>query len=154
MIGGDQQIVNRLQPLWQAIAQSVNHFGPAGMGQHAKMANQIMIAGTMTGLTEMLVYAKAAGLNLQQLLQTVGAGAGANWSMQHYGPLILAGDDTPGFFVKHFVKDLTIALAEAEKLHLDLPATAEAKRLYQALRDAGYGDAGTQALIAGYQSQA
>lgn len=150
MIGGDHETVTKLQPLFAAIAQSVNYFGDAGMGQHAKMANQIMIAGTMTGLTEMLVYAKAAGLDLQQVSQTVGSGAGANWSLSNYGPRILAGDYTPGFFVKHFVKDLRIALDEAAKLNIDLPATAEAKRLYQALLDAGHGNLGTQGLITNY----
>ncbi len=150
MLGGDRRVAEQLQPLWQAIAQSTHYFGEAGMGQHAKMANQIMIAGTMTGLTEMLVYAKAAELDLQQVIQTVGSGAGANWSMSNYGPRILAGDYTPGFFVKHFVKDLRIALEEAAKLNVDLPATAEAKRLYQALQDAGHGDLGTQGLITNY----
>ncbi|WP_461214042.1 NAD(P)-dependent oxidoreductase [Lacticaseibacillus sp. GG6-2] len=152
MVGGDRETATKLQPLFDAIAQSVNYFGGPGMGQHAKMANQIMIAGTMTGLTEMLVYAKAAGLDLKQVSQTVGSGAGANWSLENYGPRILAGDYTPGFFVKHFVKDLRIALEEAEKLHVDLPATTEAKRLYQALLDAGHGDLGTQGLITNYSA--
>ncbi len=150
MIGGDEATVTQLTPIFKTMANAINYFGAAGMGQHAKMANQIMIAGTMTGLTEMLVYAKAAGLDLQQTITTISGGAGANWSMSNYGPRILAGDYTPGFFIKHFVKDLRIALAEADKLNIDLPATQEAKRLYQVLVDNGHGDLGTQGLITSY----
>ncbi|WP_125708652.1 NAD(P)-dependent oxidoreductase [Lacticaseibacillus porcinae] len=152
MIGGDHDTFDALRPIFETFSQSLNYFGTAGMGQHAKMANQIMIAGTMTGLTEMLVYAKAAGLDLQQVINTVGGGAGANWSMSNYGPRILAGDYTPGFFIKHFVKDLRIALAEADHMGIDLPATKQAKQLYQALVDAGSGDLGTQGLITSYPS--
>lgn len=152
MIGGARDAFEHLRPIFDAFSQSLNYFGTAGMGQHAKMANQIMIAGTMTGLTEMLVYAKAAGLELKQVLATVGGGAGANWSMQNYGPRILAGDYTPGFFIKHFVKDLRIALQEADQMGLDLPATKQAEQLYQALVDAGSGDLGTQGLITSYPS--
>lgn len=152
MIGGERDTFETLRPIFETFSQSLNYFGTAGMGQHAKMANQIMIAGTMTGLTEMLVYAKAAGLDLQQVINTVGGGAGANWSMSNYGPRILAGDYTPGFFIKHFVKDLRIALAEADHMGIDLPATKQAKQLYQALVDAGSGDLGTQGLITSYPS--
>lgn len=154
MIGGNKAIADSLEPLFKAIGESINFFGPAGMGQHAKLANQIMIAGTMTGLTEMLVYAKAAGLDLETTIQTVSGGSGDNWSMDNYGPRILAGDYSPGFFIKHFVKDLRIALEEADKLGIDLPATKEAKRLYQVLVDAGQGDLGTQGLITSYPSWA
>jgi 3-hydroxyisobutyrate dehydrogenase len=152
MIGGKHETFENLRPIFDTFSQSLNYFGAAGMGQHAKMANQIMIAGTMTGLTEMLVYAKAAGLDLQQVINTVGGGAGANWSMSNYGPRILAGDYTPGFFIKHFVKDLRIALQEADRMGIDLPATKQAKQLYQALVDAGSGDLGTQGLITSYPS--
>ncbi|WP_125706431.1 NAD(P)-dependent oxidoreductase [Lacticaseibacillus daqingensis] len=150
MLGGDSATVKRLTPIFEAVATSINYFGPAGQGQHAKMANQIMIAGTMTGLTEMLVYAKAAGLDQAQVIKTVSGGSGDNWSMDNYGPRILAGDYTPGFFIKHFVKDLRIALAEADQMGLDLPATKQAKALYQAMVDNGQGDLGTQGLILSY----
>ncbi|KRL54111.1 NAD(P)-dependent oxidoreductase [Lacticaseibacillus manihotivorans] len=152
MIGGKRETFESLRPIFDTFSQSLNYFGAAGMGQHAKMANQIMIAGTMTGLTEMLVYAKAAGLDLQQVIATVSGGAGANWSMSNYGPRILAGNYTPGFFIKHFVKDLRIALQEADRMGIDLPATKQAKQLYQALVDAGSGDLGTQGLITSYPS--
>ena len=147
MVGGDQAALPQLQPIFDVIGSQTHYFGTAGSGQHAKMANQIMVAGTMTGLTETLAYAKAAGLNLEDVLATVGGGAAANWSLTNYGPRILAGDYTPGFFAKHFLKDLRIALDEAERMHLELPATAAAKQLYEQLVDAGHGNDGTQALI-------
>lgn len=152
MVGGDKAALPQLKPLFDIMGSATHRFGGAGAGQHAKMANQIMIAGTMTGLTEMLVYAQAAKLNLNDVLETVGAGSAANWSLTNYGPRILAGDYTPGFFAKHFLKDLRIALDEADKMHLDLPATKTAKQLYEQLVGAGDGNDGTQALVKLYKS--
>ena len=129
------------------MGKTIKRQGGPGAGQHTKMANQIMIAGTMTGLTEMLVYAKAAGLSLDSVLETVGAGSASNWSMANYAPRILRQDYSPGFFAKHFKKDLGIALAEAEAMGLDLPATSLAWQLYDKLCAAGHEDDGTQALI-------
>ncbi|MFD1410183.1 NAD(P)-dependent oxidoreductase [Lapidilactobacillus gannanensis] len=148
MVGGDQSTYQTVLPVFEAMGQQVQLFGGPGKGQATKMANQIMIAGTMTGMTEMLVYAKAAGLDLKAVLQTVSAGSAANWSLTNYGPRILAADYTPGFFAKHFLKDLRIALEEADQMHLNLPATTEAKKLYETLVDnQGLGNDGTQALI-------
>ncbi|MFY4507732.1 NAD(P)-dependent oxidoreductase [Lacticaseibacillus rhamnosus] len=147
MVGGEKNLLSRLKDLFAPIATSVNYFGPAGSGQHAKMANQIMIAGTMTGLTEMLVYGKAARLDLNEMLTVVGSGAGANWSLSNYGPRMLQADYTPGFFAKHFLKDLRIALDEAKKMHLQLPATQLAEQLYANMVAAGKGDLGTQGLV-------
>ena len=102
----------------------------------------------MTGMTEMLVYAKKAGLDLEAVLKTVGAGSAANWSLSNYGPRVLKGDYTPGFFSKHFLKDLRIALETAKEMKIELPATEEAKRLYETLVDEKHlGDLGTQGLI-------
>lgn len=147
MVGGEPSTLDKVRPILETFSKTVTWQGPAGSGQHTKMANQIMIAGTMTGLTEMLVYAKAAGLDLNRVLQTVGAGSAANWSLTNYGPRILKEDYTPGFFAKHFLKDLGIAVDEAEKMRLFLPATIQARKLYETLCDDGYGDDGTQALI-------
>ncbi|WP_395322900.1 NAD(P)-dependent oxidoreductase [Levilactobacillus parabrevis] len=152
MVGGDQAAYDRVLPVFQQVGQRVNYFGGAGKGQHTKMANQIMIAGTMTGLTEMLVYAKAAGLDLPQVLATLSSGGADNWSMDNYVPRILKGDYTPGFFAKHFLKDLRIALQEADRMGLDLPATKQAKLLYEAMvDDFGLGNDGTQGLIKTYE---
>ncbi|WP_367341759.1 NAD(P)-dependent oxidoreductase [Limosilactobacillus sp.] len=147
MVGGDRDVLNQHLDLFHDFSKTIHYFGPAGSGQNAKMANQIMIAGTMTGMSECLAYAKKAHLKLDEVLATVGNGAAANWSLSNYGPRILKDDYTPGFFVKHFVKDLRIALTQADKMHLDLPATKEAKKLYEQLMDQGHGDDGTQALI-------
>lgn len=148
MVGGVQDDLKQLDPLFKQFSQTVSYYGPAGSGQHAKMANQIMVAGTMTGLTEALVYAKAANLDLHQVVQTLQGGAAANFSLGSYGPRILKGDYTPGFFAKHFLKDLRIALEEAAKMKLDLPATAQAKKLYEELvEQKGLGNDGTQALV-------
>lgn len=147
MVGGDQATYDQVVPLFEIVGKSYSLQGAAGSGQHTKMANQIMIAGTMTGMTEMLVYAKAANLDVPKVLETLGGGAAQNWSMTNYAPRILKADYSPGFFVKHFIKDLKIALDEAEKMQLDLPATKLATELYERLADQGFENDGTQALI-------
>lgn len=147
MVGGQEDVFEKVLPVFNQFGKTINLQGTAGKGQHTKMANQIMIAGTMTGMTEMMVYANKADLDLEKVLVTLGGGSAANWSMSNYSPRILAENYTPGFFVKHFVKDLKIALDEAEKMNIDLPSTELAKNLYQKLEDNGYGNDGTQALI-------
>ncbi|MDT2866254.1 NAD(P)-dependent oxidoreductase [Vagococcus carniphilus] len=147
MVGGEKDAYAKVEPIFNVFSGKVNLQGEPGSGQHTKMANQIMIAGTMTGMTELLVYAKAANLDLEKVLDTVGGGSAANWSLTNYAPRILKRDFTPGFFVKHFVKDLNIALAEAEKMNIDLPATKKARDLYEALIESGFENDGTQALI-------
>lgn len=147
MVGGGRQALESVRPVLETFASQIQHFGEAGSGQMAKVANQIMVAGTMTGLTEMFVYAKKVGLDLETVIETVSSGAAQNFSLDSYGPRIIQKDYTPGFFVKHFVKDLKIALKEAERLDLQLPAIEQAYQLYQKLMDAGYGDDGTQALV-------
>lgn len=148
MVGGATQTLSQVTPLLQHFSQTINHFGGFGAGQHAKMANQIMVAGTMTGLTEAFAYAQATGLDLHQILTTLQGGAAANFSLATYGPQILKGDYTPGFFAKHFLKDLRIVLDEAARLHLTLPGTTAAEQLYATLVDKqGLGSQGTQALI-------
>lgn len=147
MVGGPKDAYDKVQPILETFSGSLNLFGEAGSGQHTKMANQIMVAGTMTGLIEMLTYAKKAGLDLEAVVKTVNGGAARNWSLENYGPRIIQNDYSPGFFVKHFVKDLKIALDEAEKMNLELPSTTQAYKLYEQLEKAGHGDDGTQALI-------
>lgn len=147
MVGGNQAIFNQVEVILNVFSGKVNLQGGAGSGQHTKMANQIMIAGTMTGMTELLVYAKAANLDVEKVLDTVGGGSAANWSLTNYAPRILREDYSAGFFVKHFVKDLNIALEEAEKMNINLPATKEARNLYNMLIEQGFENDGTQALI-------
>ncbi|ANZ61377.1 oxidoreductase [Secundilactobacillus paracollinoides] len=154
MVGGDKAAYDKLMPLFELMGKSIHLFGEAGKGQHTKMANQIMIAGTMTGMVEMMTYAKAADLPVADVIQTLSGGGADNWSMENYAPRILAGDYTPGFFAKHFLKDLRIALDEADKMNLELPATKEAKHLYEVMvDDKGLGNDGTQGLIKLYQDK-
>ncbi len=147
MVGGEKNSYEQLLPIFETFGKTFMLHGSAGKGQHTKMANQIMIAGTMTGLTELLVYGNKAGLDLDKVLATVGGGSGSNWSLSNYGPRILKEDYSPGFFVKHFIKDLKIALDEAVKLDIPLPATKLATELYEKLADKGFENDGTQALI-------
>lgn len=147
MVGGDQTTFDKVVPLFDIMGKSYSLHGSAGLGQHTKMANQIMIAGTMTGMTEMLVYADKVGLDLNSVIETLGGGAASNWSLANYGPRILKQDYSPGFFVKHFIKDLKIALDEAKKMNLDLPATELATELYEKLAADGFESLGTQSLI-------
>lgn len=147
MVGGDEEVYEKVVPFFEIIGKTFALHGGAGKGQHTKMANQIMIAGTMTGMTEMLVYAQSAGLDLPKVIQTLGGGSAENWSMMNYGPRILKRDYSAGFFVKHFIKDLKIALDEAKAMNIDLPSTALATKLYEQLADKGYENDGTQALI-------
>ncbi|MGM0123844.1 2-hydroxy-3-oxopropionate reductase [Enterococcus sp. AZ194] len=147
MVGGEKEAYEQVLPIFESFGKTFMLHGSSGKGQHTKMANQIMIAGTMTGMTEMLVYAQSAGLDLNKVIETLGGGSAANWSMLNYGPRILREDYTAGFFVKHFIKDLKIALDEADKLSVKLPATDLAKSLYLQLAEKGYENDGTQALI-------
>ncbi|MBJ7687849.1 NAD(P)-dependent oxidoreductase [Weissella confusa] len=148
MAGGDQAAYDSLQPIFDVISKAANRFGVAGRGQHTKMANQIMIAATMLGMSEMMVYAKAAELDVAKVMETLAAGGAQNWSLDNYGPRVLAGDFEPGFYAKHLLKDLRIALDEAAKMELALPATDLAEALYTKLvEQKNLGDEGTQALV-------
>lgn len=148
MVGGSETAYHAVEPIFTVLGHQINLFGQAGAGQHTKMANQIMIAATMIGLSEMLVYAKAANLDLQKVLTTLSSGGADNWSMDNYVPRILQGDFQPGFYAKHLLKDLRIALDGANEMHLDLPGTKLAERLYTKLSEEMHlGDEGTQALV-------
>lgn len=148
MVGGDEESFTKLQPMFAVISNAATLFGTAGRGQNAKMANQIMIAGTMLGMAESMAYAKEAGLDLPQVLKTLGGGAAQNWSMDNYGPRVLADDYEPGFYVKHYIKDLRIALDEAKKMQVDLPMTIMAEQFYTKLVDEQkLADAGIQGIV-------
>ena len=120
--------------------------GPAA-GQHTKMCNQIMIAGTMIGMCEALLYGHKAGSNLDTMVETIRGGAAACWSLDNYAPRILKRDFAPGFVVDHFIKDMGIALAEADRMNIALPGLALAHQLYTIVRAQGHGRKGTQALM-------
>jgi len=146
MIGGDQEVVEALQPCWEAMGKTIVYQGAAGAGQHTKMVNQTLIATNMIGVCEALLYAHQAGLDLPTVLESVGSGAAGSWSLNNLGPRIIDKNFDPGFFVEHFIKDMGIALDEANKMGLSLPGLALAKQLYLALQAQGHGRDGTQAL--------
>lgn len=146
MAGGDAAVVEGLRPLWETLGKSFTHVGGAGAGQHTKMVNQTLIASTMIGLCEALLYAQRAGLDLAGTIGAISGGAAGCWSLTGYGPRIVRGDFAPGFLVDHFVKDLGIALDEARRLRLALPGLALAHQLYVSLQACGEGRRGTHAL--------
>ncbi len=147
MVGGDRDAVDAVMPLLERLGKSIVHQGGPGAGQHAKMCNQIVIAGTMIGMCEALLYGHKAGLDLETMLASIGGGAAGCWSLENYAPRILKRDFEPGFFVDHFVKDMSIALREAERMKLVLPGLALVHQLYVALQAQGDGEFGTQALM-------
>jgi 3-hydroxyisobutyrate dehydrogenase len=147
MVGGDAEAVEAVRPLFDCMGKTIVHQGPAGAGQHTKMVNQVLIATNMIGVCEALLYGHQAGLDLTTVLQSVGGGAAASWSLNNLGPRIIKRDFEPGFFVEHFIKDMGIALEEAKRMNLALPGLALANQLYLAVKAQGYGRKGTQALM-------
>ena len=154
MVGGDKVAFDAVLPFLQVLGKSVIHQGVAGAGQHVKLCNQIVIAGTMIGVCESLIYGKKAGLDLETMLQSIRGGAAACWSLDNYAPRILKRNFDPGFFVDHFVKDLGIALDEAQRMNLQLPGLQLAHDLYRRVQALGYGRKGTHALYLALEEMA
>ena len=146
MVGGDAATFAAAEPLLRVMGTNVVLQGGPGAGQHTKMANQVAIAGSMLATVESLAYAQGAGLDPRRVLGSIGAGSAASWSLANLAPRILDGNFAPGFYVKHFVKDMRIALDSAERMGVELPGLATAKRLYELLEGSGGADLGTQAL--------
>ncbi|WP_447978515.1 NAD(P)-dependent oxidoreductase [Candidatus Nitrospira bockiana] len=147
MVGGDAGALGRVLPLLQLMGTRIVHQGGPGAGQHAKLCNQMVIAGTMIGTCESLLYATKAGLKPESLLEAISGGAAACWTLDHLAPRILRRNFDPGFFVDHFVKDMAIALEEARRMRLVLPGLALVHQLYVAVQAHGHGRQGTQALM-------
>ncbi|WP_020059379.1 NAD(P)-dependent oxidoreductase [Bacillus sp. 123MFChir2] len=150
MIGGDEEAYKACLPLFELLGKNIMLQGKAGSGQHTKMCNQIAIASNMLGVCEALAYAKKAGLDLEKVLQSISTGAAGSWSLSNLAPRMLQGDFEPGFYVKHFMKDMNIALAEAEELGLSAPGLTLARELYEQLMQDGEENSGTQALYKQY----
>jgi 3-hydroxyisobutyrate dehydrogenase len=146
MVGGDRAVVDALAPLFALMGKTIVHQGGPGAGQHTKMVNQVLIASNMIGVCEALLYGYRAGLDLPTVLTSVGSGAAGSWSLANLGPRIIANRFEPGFFVEHFIKDMGIALAEAQRMGLALPGLALAQQLYLALAAQGHARDGTHAL--------
>ncbi len=147
MIGGAADVVAAVTPIFQAMGKTIVHQGGPGAGQHTKMVNQILISSNMVAVCEALLYGHKAGLNLETVFQSVTVGAAGSKALEVLGPRILARNFEPGFYVEHFIKDMGIALAEAERMNLSLPGLGLAKQLYESVRAQGYGRKGTQALM-------
>lgn len=150
MVGGSTAAFEAARPVLQLMGTNIVRQGGPGAGQHTKMCNQIVIASTIMGVCEGLAYAKSAGLDLPTVLKSIGAGAAGGFQLNVLGQKIIDGDHAPGFFIEHFIKDLGIALAEAQRMNLELPGLALAHRLYTTLAERGLARAGTQALAQYY----
>src|SRR5437868_11181292 len=147
MVGGDAAAIEAIKPLLECMGKTIVHQGPAGAGQHTKMVNQVLIASGMVGVCEALLYGYKAGLDLKTVLQSVGGGAAASWSLNNLGLRIIDRNFEPGFFVEHFIKDMGIALEEANRMGIVLPGLALANQLYLAVKAQGWGRKGTHALM-------
>ncbi len=150
MVGGDEEAFQALLPIFQAMGKTINYFGKAGCGQYTKMANQIAIAAGMMAVAESLVYAEKMGLDANKVLETIETGAAGSWSLSNLGRRMLKGDDKPGFYIKHFIKDMRIAIETAHEAGLNLPGLEKAKELYDQLAERGMENKGTQAIIQWY----
>jgi 3-hydroxyisobutyrate dehydrogenase len=146
MVGGEPEVYEKVFPLFQIMGETIQLMGPAGAGQHTKMCNQILIAGTMIGVVESLLYARRAGLDANAVIDVIGKGAAASWSINELGRRIADHNFDPGFYIKHFVKDMGIALEEARRLNLSLPGLALVQQFYVAAMAQGWENLGTQGL--------
>ncbi|MDP3622071.1 MAG: NAD(P)-dependent oxidoreductase [Polynucleobacter sp.] len=147
MVGGDASAYECVLPLFRLMGKTIALLGPAGAGQHTKLCNQIVIASTIMGVCEGLIYAKTAGLDPLAVLDVIGAGAAGGVQLKVQGPRMIKGDFAPGFMLEHFVKDIGLAIAEADRMGLKLPGLAQAKKLYDILMQQGHERTGYHALF-------
>lgn len=146
MAGGDKETYEKVFPFFELMGKNIAYMGKAGAGQHTKMSNQILIASTMIGVVESLLYAYKAGNDLGEVINVIGKGAAGCWSINNLGPRIVKGNFDPGFFIKHFIKDMGIALKEAKNMNLSLPGLALAYQFYISATALGLENLGTQGL--------
>lgn len=151
MVGGDEAAFSSVLPLFEAMGSNIVYQGPAGAGQHTKMCNQIAIAAGMMGVVEAILYAENAGLEPKRVLQSIESGAAGSWSLSNLAPRMIDGDFAPGFYVKHFIKDMALAIESAEQMNVPVPGLMLAKQLYDELSKNGGDNDGTQALYKYYQ---
>ncbi|MBN8199372.1 NAD(P)-dependent oxidoreductase [Bacillus sp. NTK034] len=146
MAGGDRDAFLSVEPIFNLLGTNIVYQGKAGAGQHTKMCNQIAIASNMIGVCEAVVYAEKAGLDPRTVLQSISSGAAGSWSLSNLAPRIIDGNFEPGFYIKHFIKDMNIALDEAEAMGMMTPGLALAKKMYAELSELGEENSGTHAL--------
>ena len=153
MVGGERQAFNELKPIFELMGRTIRYFGEAGSGPYTTRVNQIAIASGMVGVAEAVAFAKKAGLDVTEVIETISGGAAASWTLSNLAPRMVRGDTAPGFFIKHIIKDMKIALECAEEMHLEMPGLQLAKRLYDQLSARGMEECGTQTLIQWYMKQ-
>ncbi len=146
MVGGSKEAFDKVMPLFECMGKNIVYMGKAGSGQHTKMANQVAIAGTIAAVNEALAYSKAADLDPQNVLAAISAGAAGSWQMSNNGPKMLKKDDSAGFFIKHFIKDMRLAQKEASDRGLKLEVLDEVLKIYEKLSEEGCDDFGTQSI--------
>lgn len=151
MCGGKKSVYDKVYEVLRVFGKEIIYQGSSGAGQHTKMANQIAIATNMIGVCEAITYAQKAGLDVATVLSSITSGAAGSWSLTNLAPRMLKGDFEPGFYIKHFLKDMDIALTEAEVMGLDLPGLKLAREMYEELANQGYVNKGTQALYERYR---
>lgn len=151
MVGGDKDIFTKVTPLLEVMGKTINYMGNAGNGQHAKLANQAAIAGNIAGAAEALAYAKYKGLDLDAMLNVIVGGSASSWQAANNGPKMIKDDKSPGFYIKHFLKDLNLILDEKDDLKLKI--VENVVKIYETLVDSGYEDYGTQAIFDYYLDQ-
>ena len=151
MVGGDKEAFEACMPAFEAMGKNIVHEGPAGCGQHVKMANQIVVAGNTIGICEAVAYTKAMGIDPNLMIKTICSGAAASWQVDNNGPKMVCDDYAPGFFIKHFVKDMKIALDEAKDAGISLGILEDVYNLYFNMENEGMGELGTQAIIKKYE---
>ena len=150
MVGGEEKDFEACQDVLAAMGTSIIYEGPAGSGQHVKMANQIAIAGAVSGVCEAIAYTKAMGVDVDKMIETIKGGAAGSWQLSNLGPKMASGDYAPGFYIKHIIKDMRIADEEAEEKNLVLPVLLKVCEMCQELEKQGKGENGTQGLIEYY----
>lgn len=150
MVGGDEEDFNNCLPVLKVLGDNIAYVGQASFGQHTKMVNQIAISGSVIGMVEALAYASSMDLDVKKVIQTISSGAAGSWQLINMAPRIIDKDYDPGFFIKHFIKDMNIAQKELRKIGIDLPALNLVESIYESLAENGYENLGTQALYKYY----
>ena len=151
MVGGDKETFEKCHAIIEAMGKTINYIGEAGSGQHCKMANQILVAGNIAAVNEALAYVDKMGIDRNKVFAAVSNGAAGSWQLSNNGPKMMNDDVAPGFFIKHFVKDMRLALSEAENKDLDLEVLKTVLDQYIKLQEEGYGELGTQAIYKLYR---
>lgn len=151
MVGGDLEVFEKHKDVLSALGTNIIYEGKAGNGQHTKMANQIALAGAIAGVCEAITYAKGAGLDVQTMLDSISEGAAGSWQMKNMAPRMLKGDFDPGFYIKHFIKDMNLAIEESTDNSINLGVLNEVLKMYKTLDNDNLGDLGTQGLIKYYE---